>query len=92
MIDLNSFYQGCAWVSSILFAICFIPQVYTTLRYKNVEGINPWMWVILLGAYGTGLTFSLGTWQPPLIMNFGFGVVITTLMLVCHKLFKKLKK
>jgi len=89
MIDLNNIYQGCAWISSVLFAICFLPQLYTTLRYRVVEGINPWMWVILLMAYGTGLIFSIGTWQPPLVMNFGFGVFIALTMLVCHKLFKR---
>ncbi len=89
MADLTSVYQACAWLSSSLFAVCFIPQIYTTVRYKNVEGINPWMWILLLLAYGTGLIFSLGTWQPPLVMNFGVGVVIATLMLVCHRMYKK---
>ena len=89
MIDLSSFYQICAWISSTVFAVCFIPQMYTTIRYKNVEGTNPWMWILLAIAYGTGLVFSLGTWQPPLILNFGFGEVISITMLICYKLFKK---
>jgi len=89
MIELVAVYQACAWISSSLFAICFIPQLYTTIKHKNVEGMNPWMWIILGVAYGTGLIFSLGTWQPPLVLNFGFGFVISIIMLICCKLFKK---
>ncbi len=78
-----------AWVSSAMFLICFMPQLYTTIRYQNVEGINPWMWVALAVAYGTGLVFSLGTWQPPLMANYGPGLIITLIFLGYYFKYKK---
>ena len=88
-MDLTTLYQVCAWLSTALFVVCFMPQVYTTLKHKNVEGQNPWTWLSLVGAYSFGLVFSLGTWQPPLILNFGVGDILSLTMLVCYFKYRK---
>lgn len=79
-MDWNIF----AWVSSALFLICFVPQIWKTIRLKKVDDISPWMWYILGGAHLSGLVFSLGTWQPPLMANYGPGLIITSAFLVCY--------
>ena len=78
-----------AWVSSALFFVCFLPQIYKTVKLRKVDDISPSMWFLLGGAYLTGLIFSIGTWQPPLMANYGPGLLITITFLGCYYKFKK---
>jgi len=44
---------------SICFFICYLPQLYKTLVYKNVEGLSIWMFVLSLLGYIFMLLFMI---------------------------------
>jgi uncharacterized protein with PQ loop repeat len=69
------------WLGSICFAICALPQAYSSWKHKNSDGIS-WGFLILwlVGEVLTLTYILLTTAQLPLIanycLNFVFLVVI----------------
>lgn len=82
-----------ATVAGVVLAFCYIPQIRTTIRTKNVEGINLSFWLILDVALTLLFINSIvvfvkyGTWGYMVteIFNLGLALIMTTLVLKYRK-------
>lgn len=69
------------WMCSILFGISYIPQLCQTIKSRSVEGVNLTMWIVTWLAYLCGLIYALTISKTPLIVGYGYGLLITTIFL-----------
>ena len=62
-------------ISMTLFAFCYIPQIISIIRTKNVSGISLWLWIIIVIAYIAALLYAI--WLKALILIIGYIVGLT---------------
>lgn len=80
-------------LAGVVLAFCYIPQIRTTLRTKDVTGIDLRFWVILdlalfmLFLNSIVVFVKFGTWGYMLTeaFNLGLALVMTTLVLKYRK-------
>lgn len=83
-------------VSGILLAFSYIPQIITTIRTKNVDGIDKNFWILITLAL-FGLTVSTGAvwYYTGSFGNFAveaFNVSLATIMLILVTKYKRRDK
>ena len=71
-----------ATIGQVIWIACYIPQIYTTLKTKSVEGINIITWLFFLMGYLTILPLLIVKGVHPLIEGY-----IVTIVLVLVELF-----
>jgi len=73
-------------ISTILFTSCYVPQIISILKTKNVSGISTGMWVIVVSGFTTGLFYVLWLEAHVLIISYilGFFLSLWTLVLVLY--------
>lgn len=84
-------------LAGIVLAFCYIPQIMTTIRTKDVSGIDLRFWLILdlallLLTINAVTVFVIhGTWGYMVTeaFNLGLAIVVTTLVLKYRKKEKK---
>ena len=76
------------YASAALFFLAYLPQLYRTYKLKKVDDISVWMWVLILGAHLTGLTYGVWLDKEPLIVGYLLGLNCTGMMIVMHCLYK----
>lgn len=76
------------FISGVLLAFSYIPQIRTTLKTKNVDGIDKNFWILISAAL-LGLTISTGaiwyykgTYGNFIVELFNLGLAIVMLVLV----------
>lgn len=72
---------------ALMLSICAIPQLYTTLVTKQVQGLS-YFSLLTWGAGCIAMTVyvSLTTQQIPLLINYAFNsVVVTTITILYYK-------
>lgn len=80
-------------IAGIVLAFCYIPQIMTTLKTKNVEGMDIRFWIILnialllLVINAVTIFVVHGTWGYMLteLFNLGLALVMMTLVLKYRK-------
>jgi uncharacterized protein with PQ loop repeat len=80
-------------LAGIVLAFCYVPQIRTTLRTKNVEGMDLRFWVILdvalfmLFTNAVVVFLQFGTWGYMVTeaFNLGLALVVTGLVLKYRK-------
>lgn len=80
-------------LAGIVLAFCYVPQIRTTLKTKNVEGMDLRFWLILdvalsmLFLNAIVVFVQFGTWGYMLTeaFNLGLAVVMTTLVIKYRK-------
>jgi len=84
-------------LAGIVLAFCYIPQIMTTLRTKDVSGMDLRFWLILDLALAMLLTNAIvvylqfGTWGYMVTeaFNLGLAIIVTALVLKYRKKEKK---
>lgn len=84
-------------LAGIVLAFCYIPQIMTTLRTKDVSGMDLRFWLILDLALAMLLTNAIvvylqfGTWGYMVTeaFNLGLAIIVTILVLKYRKKEKK---
>ena len=64
-------------ISMCLFTLCFIPQIITILRTKNVSGISLGLWMMVVGGYVFGLLYVTGLKVKILILSYSVGLTLS---------------
>ena len=80
-------------IAGIVLAFCYVPQIMTTLKTKNVEGMDIRFWIILnialllLVINAVTIFVVHGTWGYMLteLFNLGLALVMMTLVLKYRK-------
>jgi uncharacterized protein with PQ loop repeat len=63
------------WTATVLFTICYIPQIIKTARTKTVDGLSFWLLFISLVANVIALAYALLIHQMPLIIKYIGGII-----------------
>jgi MtN3 and saliva related transmembrane protein len=77
------------WIVTILFSICYWPQLYRSWKRKKVGDVSVWAWVIQTFGYGLGISYGLWLKQMPLIFGYIHGFLCSILFLCLYWRYKK---
>lgn len=81
--------ETLGWISAILLAACGLPQCIKSFREKSSLGVSVmfiWMW--FLGEI-LGLAYVLYKGDMPLILNYSFNTIFTSVILYYYCFPKK---
>jgi MtN3 and saliva related transmembrane protein len=78
--------QLLGWIATILFTICYIPQIIVTIRTKTIDGLSISLFVIQLLGNIIALIYSVMIWQPPLLVKYvvAIGMLVIVLAVIWH--------
>ena len=68
------------WVATVLFTVCYIPQIIKTLKTRSVEGLSFWLLFLQFAANIVALWYASLINQPPLQVKY---VLALLFLLVC---------
>jgi MtN3 and saliva related transmembrane protein len=70
-------------LSMLCFTFCFVPQILSILKTKNVSGLSLGLWLMVVFGHATGLVYALYLRVPILIASYTMGLALSlwTLML-----------
>ncbi len=77
------------WVATILFTICYIPQITKMLKTKEVEDVSSGFFAISFTGNVIALIYAIMINQPPLILKYVLGLVLSLVVLYYYFKFKK---
>lgn len=80
-------------IAGVVLVLCYLPQIITTIKTKDVKSMNLWFWVILsiaifmLVINGLAIFIVHGTWGYLLteVMNFSLAIVMLVLVIKYRK-------
>jgi uncharacterized protein with PQ loop repeat len=81
MLDIQSIF---GWTATVLFGLCYIPQILKTFRLKSVGDVSLWQWVVQLIGYACGLIFALCLKNCILIFGYSWGLFCTIIFLILY--------
>lgn len=72
------------WTATLLFTICYIPQIIKTYRTKTVEGLS--FWLLALQFLGNIIAFWYATliYQPPLQVKYVLALIFIIICLAVY--------
>jgi uncharacterized protein with PQ loop repeat len=68
--------QFLGWTATILFTICYVPQVIKTIRCRNVDGVSVWLFIIQMVANFVALGYAVLIGQPALVVKYALAIVM----------------
>lgn len=81
--------QTLGWVATILFTVCYIPQIARILKAKTVDGVSATFFGIQLLANFVALGYALRLGQWPLEVKYVLGIVFVIAVLLVYYQTKK---
>lgn len=72
------------WVATILFTICYIPQIIKIRKVKSVEGLSFLLLLMSFIANIIALCYSILIKQPPLQFKYVLGIVFVGICLALY--------
>ena len=79
------------WAGTCLFILCYLPQLYTTKKTKNVGGVSLGMWLIQWSAYTCCFIYAVFIFSKPLMFGYAIGWLMTGWWLELARQYGKLK-
>ncbi|RCH56215.1 hypothetical protein DJ568_05640 [Mucilaginibacter hurinus] len=74
--------------AGVLTATSLIPQVVKSLKEKKVEGVSPWMFVVLFAGNGLWAYYGIILKDAPIIITNAFGVIMDITMFILKMKYK----
>lgn len=79
--------QILGWTATVLFTVCYIPQIVKTIRTGTIEGVSVWMFLIQFVANVIALAYAVDIGQKPLVVKYVLalwfvGGTLTTIIVV----------
>jgi len=68
------------WTATILFSVCYVPQIIKTLKTRSVEGLSFWLLFLQFVANIVALWYATLIYQPPLQIKY---VLALAFLLIC---------
>jgi len=79
---MDSAFEIFGWMSGVLFASCYIPQIIRTYRLGTVDDLSIWMFVFNAAAYICGLLYGIYLDKYALMFNYAAGLILTTVIIL----------
>jgi len=79
------------WLYTICFAVCYIPQIYKSLKTKKVDDVSVSLFLLSLLGYIAALTYTIGEIGLNLILitNYTLGGLCSFIMILIYFCYKK---
>jgi len=77
------------WIGTVLFMLCYIPQIAKTYKTKVVTDVSLGMWTIQWIAYTSCLIYAVTIQKTPLIVGYSIGWLMTAWWLELYRQYKK---
>ena len=75
-------------ISMCLFVFCFVPQIILTFKSKNVSGVSPGLWTMVVLGYFTGLIYTASLKDVVLITTYLLGLILSSVVLFGYYRFR----
>jgi len=73
------------WIGTILFTMCYLPQLYRTYKTKDVKGVSLVMWLIQWIAHSSCLIYAISIKAFPMITGSCLGWLMTAWFLELYR-------
>jgi uncharacterized protein with PQ loop repeat len=73
------------WIGTVLFTLCYIPQIYRTYLTKQVNDVSLVMWLIQWVAYTSCLIYAVSIHAMPMIIGYCSGWLMTAWWLELYR-------
>jgi uncharacterized protein with PQ loop repeat len=73
------------WIGTVLFTICYIPQIVHSYRTKCTQNVSPAMWLIQWVAYTSCLVYAIRIHAAPLMVGYSIGWLMTAWWLELYR-------
>jgi len=80
------------WIGTILFTVCYIPQIYKTYLTKNVHDVSLVMWLIQWAAYTFCWIYAYTIQAIPMLVGYSLGWLMTAWWLELYRQYHKIDK
>ena len=79
------------WFYTLCFAICYIPQIYKSLKTKKVDDVSVTLFMLSLTGYIAAIVYTLGEigLNIILITNYIFGSLCSLIMIITFFFYRK---
>jgi|SRR3989344_1968344 len=67
--------QTLGWIATVLFTVCYIPQITKTYRSKTIDGLSFWLLFISFIANIVALIYATMIEQPPLQIKYSLALI-----------------
>lgn len=82
--------QTLGWIATVLFTVCYIPQIAKTARSQTLDGLSVYLFIIQFVANVDALGYALLIGQRPLQIKYSAALVMLTVVLVTiYRLWRK---
>jgi uncharacterized protein with PQ loop repeat len=72
------------WTATILFTICYIPQIMKTLRTQTTAGLSILLLIVGFVANCVALWYSVLIGQAPLQMKYILGIIFVGMTIIVY--------
>ncbi len=72
------------WIATVLFTVCYIPQIVKTLKTKTTDGLSVWLLIIAFIANVDALCYATLIHQKPLQVKYSLALVFLFLCLYAY--------
>jgi len=72
------------WIATVLFSICFVPQILKTYRTKTIDGLSFRLLFISLVANVVALIYAILIKQPPLYVKYVLAIICLVICIVLY--------
>ena len=79
------------WFYTLCFAICYIPQIYKSLKTKKVDDVSVTLFMLSLTGYIAAIVYTLGEIGLNIILltNYIFGSLCSLIMIITFFYYRK---
>ena len=74
--------QILGWVATVMFTVCYIPQVIKTIKSGTIDGVSISLFAIQFLANIVALIYALLIGQPALIVKYALAIALVGLVLI----------
>lgn len=76
--------EKVGWLVTILFGVCYWPQIWHSYQRKSVGDISLLAWVLQALGYSIGISYGLWLKEAPLIFGYIHGLLCSVLFLIMY--------
>jgi uncharacterized protein with PQ loop repeat len=73
--------QTLGWVATVLFTLCYVPQIVKTMQTRTLDGVSVSLFVIAFVANAVAFAYATLIGQSPLQVKYAAALVIIGILL-----------
>lgn len=76
--------QILGWIATVLFIICYIPQIMKTYQTKSIDGLSFRLLLISFVGNIVALWYAFLIKQPPLLIKYALTMVLLSICIFLY--------